>query len=147
MALALRFLWRAELRRCLAASIGAAATLWIVTFGHTLPGIRTLWLSPRIAEAAAAAVTCRDPVLVTQPYHEPSLVFLHGPYRTRLVTSPAQGAAAFRDAPCAVAAIGAREEAAFLAAVGEELRRAAVIEGRNYSNGRFYRVTIFARPQ
>lgn len=147
MALAVRFLWRADLRRCLAASIGAAATLWIVTFGHTLPGIHTLWLSPRIAEAAAAAVTCRDPVLVTQPYHEPSLVFLHGPYRTRLVTSPAQAAAAFRGAPCAVAAMGAREEAAFLAAVGEELRRAGTVEGRNYSNGRLYRVTIFARVQ
>lgn len=147
MALAVRFLWRADLRRCLAASIGAAATIWIVTFGHTFPGIHALWLSPRIAEAAAAAVTCRDPVLVTQPYHEPSLVFLHGPFRTRLVTSAAQAAAAFREAPCAVAAMGAREEAAFLAAVGEELRRVGTVEGRNYSNARFYRVTIFARIQ
>jgi 4-amino-4-deoxy-L-arabinose transferase-like glycosyltransferase len=147
MALAVRLLRRGEARPALAAAIGAAATLWIVTFGHTLPGIRALWLSPRIAEAAAAAVACRDPVLVTQPYHEPSLVFLHGPYRTRLVTSPAQAAAAFLNAPCAVAAIGAREEAAFLAAVGEDLLRTAVVEGRNYSNGRFYRVTVFARPQ
>lgn len=147
MALAVRYLRRADVRRCLAASVGAAATIWIVTFGHTLPGIHALWLSPRIAEAAAAAVACRDPVLVTQPYHEPSLVFLHGPYRTRLVTSAAQAAAAFREAPCAVAAMGEREEAAFLAAVGEELRRAGTVEGRNYSNGRFYRVTIFARPQ
>ena len=90
-----------------AASIGAAATIWIVTFGHTLPGIRALWLSPRIAEAAAAAATCPDPVLVSLPYHEPSLVFLHGPYRTRLAHTPDQAAAAFREAACAVAAIGA----------------------------------------
>lgn len=147
MALALRYLRRADARRCLAASVGAAATIWIVTFGHTLPGIRALWLSPRIAEAAAAAVTCRDPLLVTQPYHEPSLVFLHGPYRTLLATGPAQAAAAFRAAPCAVAAMGEREAPGFLAALGEELRPAAVIEGRNYSNGRFYRITLFVRPQ
>lgn len=147
MALAIRFLRRADARRCLAASIGAAATIWIVTFGHTLPGIRALWLSPRIAEAAAAAATCPDPVLVSLPYHEPSLVFLHGPYRTRLAHTPDQAAAAFRDAACAVAAIGAREEEVFLAAVGQDLRRAAVVEGRNYSNGRLYRVTLFARPQ
>ncbi|MCS6933225.1 MAG: glycosyltransferase family 39 protein [Acetobacteraceae bacterium] len=146
-ALALRLLGRAEMRRALAASLGAAAVVWVVTFGHTLPGIRALWLSPRIAEAAAAAAPCRDPLLITQPYHEPSLVFLHGPYRTRLVTGAAQAAAAFRAAPCAVAAMGEREEAAFLAALGEELRRAAVIEGRNYSNGRFYRIAILVRPE
>jgi 4-amino-4-deoxy-L-arabinose transferase-like glycosyltransferase len=147
MALAVRMLWRADARRCLAASVGAAATIWIVTFGHTLPGVRTLWLSPRIAEAAAAATTCRNPLLVTMPYHEPSLVFLHGPYRTRLATSPEQAAAAFRTAPCAVAAMGEREAPGFLAALGEELRPAAVIEGWNYSNGRFYRITVFTRPQ
>ena len=74
-------------------------------------------------------------------------MFLHGPYRTRLAHTPDQAAAAFRSAPCAVAAIGAREEEAFLAAVGQEVRRAATVEGRNYSNGRLYRVTLFARPQ
>jgi 4-amino-4-deoxy-L-arabinose transferase-like glycosyltransferase len=146
--LAVRFLLAGDAWRGLAASVASAAVLWIVTFGYTLPGSSALWMSPRIAEAAAAAATCRDPVLVTLPYHEPSLVFLHGPYRTSLARSPAEAATAFKDAtPCAVAVIGAPEEARFLEALGPaaaELRRGAVIEGRNYSNGRWVRLTVFS---
>lgn len=147
MGLAVRFLWRADARRALAASLSAAALVWIVTFGHSLPGVRDLWLSPRIAEAVRSAAACPDPLLVTTPYHEPSLVYLHGPYRTRLVPGPAEAAAVFRTAPCAAAVIGERERPGFLAALGEAVHAAAVIEGRNYSNGRQLRLTVFVRPQ
>ncbi len=147
MGLAVRMLWRADARRALAASLSAAALVWIVTFGHSLPGVRDLWLSPASPRRCCSAAACSDPLLVTTPYHEPSLVYLHGPYRTRLVPGPAEAAAVFRTAPCAAAVIGERERPGFLAALGEAVHAAAVIEGRNYSNGRQLRLTVFVRPQ
>ena len=84
---------------------------------------------------------------VTTPYHEPSLVFLNGSANTTLADTPAQAAQAMGEAgACAVAVVGAEQQAAFLAratALGLTLRPAGKAAGPNYSDGNELDLTLF----
>ena len=122
-----------------------------LTFGWTLPRLHGLWLTPRIVAAAEAAAACPDRVLVTNPYHEPSLVFLHGPYRTHLAATPEEVAEVLAERRnCTVAMVGARERERFLARAAElgiAPNAVSSVQGRNYSNGRLLDLTLFVLPQ
>lgn len=140
---------RNEMVRAVGVAAVAAVVLWAGAFGGVLPRLDGLWISPRIITAVKAASRCEKPLLATTPYHEPSLVFLHGPDRTRLARTPEEAAeilAANRD--CSVAVIGQHERERFArraSELGLFMEPAFRIEGRNYSNGRWLALDVI-RP-
>lgn len=127
----------------------AAALTWCVTFGITFPSVDRIWMSQRIVAAAEATASCSTPMVITTPFHEPSLVFLAGPYQTHLAKTPEEAAEVLdRERHCAVAIVGQREEARFRAraeGLALTVEAADVIDGQNYSNGRRLSLTVF-RP-
>ena len=131
----------------LAAASCAAGLIWVNTFGLTLPGLDTLWMSQRVVRAVDAASPCAETQLVTTPYHEPSLVFLHGFAETELAKTPAEAADFLAaHAECGVALVGHAQQDAFLAraaTLGTAPRPAAQVEGQNYSNGRWLSLTLY----
>jgi 4-amino-4-deoxy-L-arabinose transferase-like glycosyltransferase len=88
----------------------AALFLYIAVLGVAVPLMRPIFPSRQLAELVSAA-GCRDPVLVSAGYHEPSLVFLAGT-RTRLVDG-AVAADILGQGDCRVAIIESRHERAF----------------------------------
>lgn len=126
----------------------AAALVSLNTYGLGLPRLEALWLSPQIAQAArAAAPGCDPPLIISAPYHEPSLVFLNGPKATRLEATPKAAADALAaNLACGVAVIGAEERAAFrerAAALGLALRSPGQVAGQNYSDGEDRELTFY----
>ncbi len=131
----------------LAAASCAALLIWANTFGLTLPRLDAFWMSPRIVRAVHAASACARTRLVTTPYHEPSLVFLHGYAETELAKTPGEAADfVAAHAKCGVALVGRAQQDAFLAraaALGIAPRPAGLVEGQNYSNGRRLALTLY----
>jgi 4-amino-4-deoxy-L-arabinose transferase-like glycosyltransferase len=124
----------------------ASALVFGVGYCDVLPALRTIWLSPRIAAALAAVRPCRDSVLATSGFAEPSLVFLAGG-DLRLAGPSAAAALLSRDPACGLALVEARQAPQFLrlaAAAGVMPRGLAEIRGLNYSNGRRLDLTIYA---
>lgn len=119
----------------------------IAVFGLIQPVLSSLKLSPRLA-AAAKAVGCEAPALVTAGYREPSLVFLTG---TDLAMADGAEAARFMaGAGCRIAFVTQREDAAFQAELARlSLRPALVtrVTGFNINGGRMLDIGVFAvRP-
>lgn len=126
----------------------AAGLVSLNTYGLTLPRLEALWLSPQIEEAARSVVpACDQPIIVSAPYHEPSLVFLNGPTFTRLPATPEQAADAFLTAgTCGVAVIGAPQREGFLrraAELGLSPEKVSAVGGQNYSDGEDLDLTLF----
>ena len=71
-------------RRAVALACAGAAMLAITLSSSliVLPGLQTIWLSPRIAAAVRSLRPCPDSVLASASYAEPSLVYLAGPARS-----------------------------------------------------------------
>jgi hypothetical protein len=119
--------------------------IYAATFTVSLPGLTTIWLSPRIAAAVAANRPCPDSVLASASFSEPSLVYLVGQH-TRLVT-PAETADHLKDNPgCALALVSARDEDAFMAraqADGLSPHALTRIDGINYSTGKRLALTLY----
>src|SRR3954462_7597046 len=88
----------------------AALFLYIAFFGVAVPLMRPIFPSRQLAELVSAA-GCRDPLVVSAGYHEPSLVFLAGT-RTRLVDG-AVAADILGQGDCRLAIIESRQERAF----------------------------------
>lgn len=137
-------------RRAVGAMIVAAIFAWSGVFGVAFPGAHSVWMSPRIAATARAALACENGVLVTSPYSEPSLIFLFGRERTRLAESGADAADMLaRVTTCGVALIGAVEQPDFIArarALNLSVQPVNTIEGRNYSNGDELSLTLYSTP-
>jgi 4-amino-4-deoxy-L-arabinose transferase-like glycosyltransferase len=146
-ALAVRLLQRRVPAPALASASCAAALTWASTFGLTLPRLDALWMSPRIVRAVDEVSACDRSLLVTTPYHEPSLVFLHGYAATELAKTPAEAADFLAaHAECGVALVGRAQQDAFVtraAALGAAPRPVGLVEGRNYSNGRRLALTLY----
>lgn len=146
-ALTVRLVQRRTPVPALASATAAALLIWVNTFGVTLPHLDALWMSPRIARAVGAASACERSLLVTTPYHEPSLVFLHGYTATELAQSPAHAAEFLAaHAACGVALVGRAQQDAFLAhaaSLGAAPRPVGLVEGQNYSNGRRLALTLY----
>lgn len=126
----------------------AAALVSLNTYGLGLPRLEALWLSPQIATAArAAAPGCDRPLIISAPYHEPSLVFLNGPDATQLEATPQAAADTLAATPaCGVAVIGAEEQEAFLgraAELGLTLQPSGQVIGQNYSDGEDRELTLY----
>ena len=144
---ALVLLWRARKGAAIAALVLASVLVLGNTFGYAAPRLDRMWMSPRIEAAVRSARSCEAGLLVTTPYHEPSLVFLHGRTSTMLAPSGAAAAQALSgDSACGLALVGAVEEADFLAhaaALGLNAAPVTRIVGQNYSNGDELSLTLY----
>jgi hypothetical protein len=132
--------------RALACAGMAALVLFVSAYAYELPRLRTIWMSPRIADAVARSRPCAGTTVATVPYAEPSLVFLLG---TATKLTDIRGAAAHlvHDPACALALIGAQERPEFLslmAAAKIEPREVDRIRGIDYSNGKSLDLILYA---
>jgi 4-amino-4-deoxy-L-arabinose transferase-like glycosyltransferase len=145
---ALYFYAKGRVWRAVGAAALGGALVWVNVFALVLPALDDFWMTPKIVRAARAAAPCADTQLISNPYHEPSLVFLYGPERTRLVASPGEAAAALAaDRACALALIGANEREAFLRTARAQavpVRVVGSIAGTNYSYGSALELTLYA---
>jgi 4-amino-4-deoxy-L-arabinose transferase-like glycosyltransferase len=88
----------------------AALFLYIAVFGVAVPLMRPIFPSRQLAELVSGA-GCREPIVASAGFHEPSLVFLVGT-RTRLVDG-AVAADILRQSDCRIAIVESRQERAF----------------------------------
>jgi 4-amino-4-deoxy-L-arabinose transferase-like glycosyltransferase len=100
--------------RVIAASLAAAAFAGTMT-SSVLPGLRSIWPAERIAEAFFANKTCPGSTLAVTGFTEPSVVVAVGT-ETVLTNGPGAAKHLEADPSCAMAAVEARDEAAFRAA-------------------------------
>lgn len=137
-----RLEFEGALWRCVLASL----FLTVAIYPFAIESLRSLKLSPRLAQAAKAA-GCADPAVITLGYREPSLVFLTGT-DLAMAAGGAQ-AAAFLDQPgCRVAFVESRfagEFDAALAASPVKPRLLTTIEGFNLNGGRKLSIAVFAK--
>jgi 4-amino-4-deoxy-L-arabinose transferase-like glycosyltransferase len=96
--------------RSLARASIAALFLFVAALGVGVPLLRPVFPSRGLAELIAST-GCRNPVVASAGFHEPSLVFLAGT-RTRLVDG-AVAAEILRQGECRVAVIESRHQRAF----------------------------------
>jgi 4-amino-4-deoxy-L-arabinose transferase-like glycosyltransferase len=143
---------RRELVAAVPLAAGAAVLLSAGVFGAAVPGLQTVWLSQRMAEAVRATAACPEPRLASAAYHEPSLVLL-----TRTDTMLASGAMAaefLAGAGCRMAFVDAAparagadsEEDAFrrrAAELGVRVEQVAMVEGRNMNAPRLRRMGLW----
>lgn len=127
--------------RCVPASL----LLTIAVYPVAIESLRSLKLSPRLAETVKA-VGCADPAVLTLGYREPSLVFLTG---TKLaMAASGTDAAAFLGQPgCRVAFIERRFADDFKAALASQNvkpRLVTTISGFNLNGGRRLEIAVFA---
>lgn len=129
-----------------ACAAAAALVLFASSYAHQLPNLRTVWMSPRIAEAVARARPCPKTTLATVAYAEPSLVFLLGT-GTKLTDPRGAAEHLLHDPACGLALVGSDEQPPFLAlmkAGGVAPREIERIRGLNYSNGRRLELVLYA---
>ncbi|WP_293866588.1 glycosyltransferase family 39 protein [uncultured Alsobacter sp.] len=142
--------WRSYFRSFFGTSaIQAVAASVLVAFGAywaTVPLLRAVAISPRLAEAARAA-ECAPTGLATVGYREPSLVFLT---RTDLEMTDGPGAAGYlRQGACRVAFVEKRQEEAFLKAAGEaglQPKLLSRVTGLNLNGGRALDIGVYLGP-
>ena len=128
--------------RCVPASL----LLTIAVYPFAIESLRSLKLSPRLAQAARS-VGCADPAVITLGYREPSLVFLTGT-KLAMAASGADAAAFLNQPGCRVAFVESRFAGDFNAALaGQEPkpRLVTTINGFNLNGGRRLEIAVFAR--
>ena len=128
--------------RCVIASL----LLTFAVYPFAIESLRSLKISPRLAEAARS-VGCADPAVMTLGYREPSLVFLTG---TDLAMAPSGAEAAnFLNQPgCRIAFVESRFADEFqkaLAALPAKPRLVTTIDGFNLNGGRLLSIAVYAR--
>jgi len=127
--------------RCVLASL----LLTVAVYPFAIESLRSLKLSPRLAEAARAA--CPDPAVITLGYREPSLVFLTGTDLAMALNG--QQAAEFLNKPgCRVAFVEKRYAGEFEAALTSlslKPRLFTTIRGFNLNGGRRLDIAVFVR--
>jgi 4-amino-4-deoxy-L-arabinose transferase-like glycosyltransferase len=134
------------LRRVAGAMFASAVAIGLLA-GIVLPRLDTLWPARQIALAFTDNRPCSDSVLAAAGYTEPSLVFLTS--SNTLLTSGSGAANHLKSNACAVAAVDANAQGAFMAAFagsGAQPLALAEIDGINLSNGRQTAVTLYRLP-
>lgn len=138
LAVGVLFWRRKTVEASIAAALVSAGVGWTLTAG-VLPHLDRLVLSPRIEAAVEAAglspLRNAAPPAILAGYYEPSAIFLLG---TQTALADGAGAADLLMRTGGAAIVEGREEAAFLARVGEigaTVEPFAEVKGVNYSNG------------
>lgn len=141
------FLWKGRGPAVVMSAMLAALLTTTNVYVVSLPSIEPVWLTRRILEQAVVPADCRR-VIVTSPYHEPSLVFSNGPTLTELARDGTHAAERFAArGACAVAVVGAAERPAFLArlqTMGVATRPIGRVAGENYSDGKDRDLVLYA---
>ncbi len=137
---------RGDIEGALWRGVLASLLLGAGVYGFAAESLRSLRLSPRLAETVAA-IGCADPRIVTVGYREPSLVFLT---RTDLAMAPdGAAAAAFLNEPgCRIAFVEARFADGFQKAIAEAAltpRLLTTLRGFNLNGGRKLEIAVFVR--
>jgi 4-amino-4-deoxy-L-arabinose transferase-like glycosyltransferase len=128
--------------RCVPASL----LLTIAVYPFAIESLRSLKLSPRLAETVKA-VGCADPAVITLGYREPSLVFLTGT-KLAMAASGASAAAFLNQPGCRIAFVESRFADDFKAALSTQEpkpRLVTTINGFNLNGGRRLEIAVFAR--
>ena len=134
-----------EPRRAAGFAAAAALATYASLFWVVLPGLRTIWLSPRVAAMVAQVRPCPESRLASASFSEPSLVFLVG-RDTELVDAAGAADLLARDRRCALALVGTRDEAAFRARLEHDhigVRQLGRVRGINYSTGKRLDLALF----
>lgn len=137
---------RGDLEGALWRCVLASLLLSIGVYGFAIESLRSLKLSPRLAEAVRA-VGCADPAVMTVGYREPSLVFLTGT-DLAMGANGAAAAAFLKEPGCRIALVEKRFEAEFrtgVAAAGIAPRLVTSIPGFNLNGGKPLEMAVFAR--
>jgi 4-amino-4-deoxy-L-arabinose transferase-like glycosyltransferase len=132
-----RFFIKAELLDSLGGAVVAAMILALGVFGLTQPVLRSLKLSPRLAEVAQR-LRCEGPQVATLGYREPSLVFLVGT-DLRMLESGAEAAQFLSQGECRLAFVERRFQQDFdaeVARLGARPSLSTRVTGFNINNGR-----------
>ena len=134
-------------------SVLASIALAFCAYVFVFSGIMTsspfeAWrMSPRLADAARYALapqtSCTNSSAATVGFNEPSLVFLAG--TDLLMTSGEEAARFVQSAPCRVAFVDARAEAAFKSALTDTtpIALASRVEGLNLNGGRKLDIGVY----
>jgi 4-amino-4-deoxy-L-arabinose transferase-like glycosyltransferase len=135
--LAWRWFVRGEVPRAALSGIVAAALMAVGVFGLAQEVLRSIKISPRLAEVART-LDCTDPAVGTLGYREPSLVFLVGT-DLRMLENGARAAEFLKAGSCRLVFVERRFEAAFLAETERQGVRPALstrVAGFNINGGR-----------
>jgi 4-amino-4-deoxy-L-arabinose transferase-like glycosyltransferase len=136
---------RNQILKSVWASFASAVCLAIGVFGLTQLDLRSLKLSPRLAEVAHN-LPCGNPRVATLGYREPSLVFLTGTDLEMLQTG-AEASAFLKQGGCRLAFVEKRFEEAFRAEnerLGERPALSTRITGFNINSGRRLDIGAYA---
>lgn len=127
----------------------ASSGLALALLGGVLPNLDALKVSSRLSTAIAAAGMhpLRDgaPPVILSGYNEPSAIFLLGT-NTQLLDGDAAAKAAIETG--AAVAVESRQAPAFEAGIADAriaLKKFAVIDGFNYSNGKHVSIAVYRR--
>ena len=139
------FFTRAALLDSLAASVVASMLLAAGVFGLAQPVLRSLQISPRLAEVAQR-LRCDAPQVATVGYREPSLVFLVGT-ELQMLESGAEAARFLSEGECRMAFVEQRFQQDFDAEVarsGVKPLLSTRVSGFNLNNGRRLDIGAYA---
>jgi 4-amino-4-deoxy-L-arabinose transferase-like glycosyltransferase len=134
-----------EPRRAALLAVAASVPLSIGVFAFTQPVLRSLKLSPRLAEAAYG-LGCAEPAIGTLGYREPSLVFLVGT-ELRMLDNAQEAASFVQEGGCRMAFVERRFEDEFRARLdGLGVRPTLVtrVFGFNLNSGRRLEIAAYA---
>jgi 4-amino-4-deoxy-L-arabinose transferase-like glycosyltransferase len=121
----------------------SAAIVYYAAGLLSVPRLDQLWLSPRLADAAARHAMPGDPPVVTAGYAEPSITFLLG---TRTALETGAGAALIAGKSGGLVLVDSEETDTFLKLIAEAGSHAEALDkigGLNYSRGRPTRITLY----
>jgi 4-amino-4-deoxy-L-arabinose transferase-like glycosyltransferase len=146
------FAWRlfakGQVTRSALFGVAASPVLAIGVFGFAQGDLRSLKISPRLAEAVHA-MPCETPRVATLGYREPSLVFLAGT-GLEMLESGLEAAAFLQSASCGMVFVESRFEEAFRA----EAKRLEIVPalstrvtGFNINGGRRLDIGAYAVSQ
>ena len=147
--LAWRLLLANRLWPAVAALLATMMCINTLAYAVLLPGAEKLWLSERLADAAAEVKPCAAPTTLVVDYIEPSVVYRLG--TDVQLTSAEKAADTFAAATCAVAFIKDDATPAFLAAFNVAAPGMAVpvpvkaVTARNINGFRLRTMQVFAK--
>jgi len=136
---------RAQVLKSIWASFAAAVLLSVGVFGLGQLDLRSLKLSPRMAEVARN-MACENPRVATLGYREPSLVLLTGTNLEMLETG-AEASAFLRQGGCRLVFVEKRFEEEFRAAnerLGQQPSLSTRVSGFNINSGRRLDIGAYA---
>ncbi|MFT8720757.1 ArnT family glycosyltransferase [Acetobacter sp.] len=143
--MAFRCVLHGDLKNAAMSAMSAAATIYLILFSSIIPGLRPIWLAPRLAAIVERHASCPNPEVVSSSFSEPSLVFLmHGKV---ILDTPEVAATVISNNPkCGMALIAQKDFPTFLTAANSHKLHLTQYEhtvGFNYSTGKWLDIGLY----